>query len=104
VHQTEVLALLTSVAMPTITLDAAAFPKALCPSSDDSHAVACLRFDVMTAVRELDDGFRAGQLPRRRLVHGQPLADRLSLDTVATLLSHFSRARLQARHDCQGDP
>jgi hypothetical protein len=41
---------------------------------------------MQAAVHELEAGISAGVLPPRRLVHGRPLADLLSLDDVARLL------------------
>lgn len=52
-----------------------------------AHALACLRFDVLTAVRKLERESQAGaigQIPL--LVRGRPLADWLDLDTIARLL------------------
>jgi hypothetical protein len=87
-HKAEVLALLAPA--QDITLDPKTVAQVLGPDADD-HAVACLRFDVLAAVREVEAGIRAGVLPSRRLVHGLPLADWLSLDDVARLLREAAR-------------
>jgi hypothetical protein len=82
-HKAEVLRLLSSAA---ITLDLKTVAEVLGSAATDPHAVACLRFDVIAAVRELEAGIRAGVLPPRLLVRGLPLCDWLSLDDVARLL------------------
>jgi hypothetical protein len=87
-HKAEVLALLAPA--QDITLDPKTVAQVPGPDADD-HAVACLRFDVQAAVREVDAGIRSGVLPPRRLVHGRPLADFLDLNDVARLLREGSR-------------
>jgi hypothetical protein len=86
----EVLALLRSApanaagrwSLPA--LDPTTLRDALGPTPD-ALDVAILRFDVLTAVLELEGGIATGMLPPRRLVRGRPLADWLSLDDVAAL-------------------
>jgi len=70
----------------TPRLDTETVREVLGPDAADPHAVACLRFDVLAAVRQLEAGIASGVLPPRRLVHGRPLADWLSLDDVVRLL------------------
>ena len=77
--------------MPTITLNRTTTRQVLGSASTDPHAVACIRFDVVAAVREIEAGIRVGVLPPRRLVRGRPLADWLSLDDVAWLLRAGAR-------------
>jgi len=84
----EVLALL---APPPVALDSTTVAEVLGADADDPHAVACIRFDVLAAVREIEAGIRAGVLPARRLIHGRPLADYLALDDVARLLRQGAR-------------
>jgi hypothetical protein len=88
-HKAEVLALLTTVPTPTITLNPDALREVLGPAATDPHAVACVKFDVISAVREIEIGMRTGILPPRRFVCGRPLADWLPLDTIAGLLRDF---------------
>jgi hypothetical protein len=83
-HKAEVLALLAPA--QDIALDPKTLAQVLGPDANDDHAVACLRCDVLAAVREVKAGIRSGVLPSRRLVHGHPLADWLNLDDVARLL------------------
>jgi len=90
-HTAEVLALLTTGPSTSIALDPKTVAEVLGPSADDPHAVACMRFDVLAAVREIEAGIRVGALPPRRLVCGRPLADWLSLDDVARLLRQGAR-------------
>ncbi len=52
----------------------------------DQHSLACVRFDVLAAVHELETGIASGVLPARRVVWGKPLADWLTLDALARLL------------------
>ena len=82
----EVLCLLT-VPPATVTLDPVTVSEVLGADADDPHAVACVKFDVLAAVREIETGIRAGVLPARRLIHGRPLADWLALDDVAPPLA-----------------
>src|SRR6266545_4974089 len=58
-HKAEVLRLLTPA---TITLDPKTLAEVLGSAATDPHAVACIRFEVMAAVRELEAGIRAGAL------------------------------------------
>jgi hypothetical protein len=83
------------VPLPQVTALAAGrvLDAALRTGQVDSHAVACLRFDVLAAVRELAAGIAAGVLPPRRLVAGRPLADWLSLDDVAALFRAWGERR-----------
>ncbi|MGH8696029.1 MAG: hypothetical protein ACREVS_06105 [Burkholderiales bacterium] len=67
-------------------LDLRTLREVLGPDAVDPHAVACIRFDVLAAVREIEAGIETGVLPRRRLVRGRPLADWLDLADVARLL------------------
>jgi hypothetical protein len=83
-HRVEVLAMLAPPE-PAVELDRKAVAEVLGPDPD-VHAVACLQFDVLAAVREIEAGVRAGVLAPRRLVHGRPLANWLPLDIVARLL------------------
>lgn len=86
-HKTEVLRLLAPAPAATpVSLDRVTIREVLGPDTDDPHAVACVRFEVVATVRELKAGIRAGVFPPRRLVHGRPLCDWLSLDDVARLL------------------
>lgn len=98
-HKAEVLALLTNAPEPPITLDPAALSEVLGPAAIDPHAVACVKFDVISALREIEIGIRTGILPPRRVVHGRPLADWLPLDTVVGLLRDFNWTTRGARHD-----
>jgi hypothetical protein len=82
-YKAEVLALLTPV---SVTLDIQTVREVLGREATDPHAVACVRFAVVAALRELEAGIRAGSLPPRRLVHGRPLADWLDLNSIARLL------------------
>lgn len=83
-HKAEVLALLAPA--PVIPLDRAMVRKAL-GADPDEHALACLRFDVLAAVRQLEAEIMAGDMaPSPLLVRGRPLADWLDLDDVARLL------------------
>ena len=95
----EVLRLLTAEPSKPVSLELQTVREVLGPAAADPHAVARLRFDVLAAVRKLQAGIRAGQLPPRRLVHGRPLADWLPLDTVATLLRDLGRTTGEGRHD-----
>lgn len=53
----------------------------------DPHAVACLAWDVMNAVRDLEQEILSGVIAAGpRLVHGRPLGDWLDLGDVARLL------------------
>src|SRR5688572_20254717 len=83
-HRDEVVRLLTAPP-PSPYLDKQTVREVLGPAPDP-HALAVVRFDVMAAVREIEEGICAGVLPPRRLVRGLPLCDWLSLDVVARLL------------------
>jgi hypothetical protein len=53
----------------------------------DPHSLACIRFDVMLAMRQLEAEIASGVIePRARLVAGRPLGDWLDLADVARLL------------------
>lgn len=83
--ETAIVRLLTT---PEITLDPDTVREVLLgPDAADPHTVACLRFDVLEAVREFEAAIQSGVLPPRRLIHGRPLADWLCLHDVARLLS-----------------
>lgn len=56
-------------------------------SRPDPHELACLHFDVLAAVRRLEEEIATGSvMPGVRLVRGRPLADWLDLADVARLL------------------
>jgi hypothetical protein len=90
-HKPEILRLLTpaaaTVSVPILpSLDADIVRDVLGPDPDP-HTVACIAWEVLDAVREIKEGIRTGQLPRRRLIEGRPIADWLPLDDLARLLS-----------------
>jgi TubC N-terminal docking domain len=60
-HKTEVLRLLAPAPAATpVSLDRVTIREVLGPDTDDPHAVACVRFEVVATVRELKAGIRAG--------------------------------------------
>jgi hypothetical protein len=73
-----------AAALPNLDADAVREVLGPCP---DAHAAACIAWDVLDAVREIQVGIRDGVLPRRRLIEGRPLADWLPLDDLVRLLS-----------------
>jgi hypothetical protein len=89
-HKPEILRLLT----PPPSLEPAPTLPDLDPSTvreilgaiPDPHLVACIAWDVLAAVHEIEAGIRTGHLPPRRLIEGRPLADWLPLDTLARLI------------------
>jgi hypothetical protein len=77
--------------MPTITLDSATLREVLGSAATDAHAVACVQFNVISALREIETGIRTRMLSPRRRVCGRLLADWLNLDDVARLLKAGTR-------------
>lgn len=72
--------------LKTPRLDPVTVRQALGPRPDP-HLLACLRWDVLLAVRSLEQEIATGVIaPAVSLVHGKPLADWLSLDDLARLL------------------
>jgi TubC N-terminal docking domain len=89
-HKAEVVRLLGARPTP-LMLDEATLREVLGRDAKDPHAVACVRFGVLAAVHEIETGIGCGLLPPRRLVHGRPLCDWLSLDDMARLLRDGAR-------------
>lgn len=87
----------SSVTPRGLALDPVTLREALGADADDPHAVACLRFDVLAAVRRLEEEVATGKITSGvRRVHGRPLADWLDLADVARRLrasSFFPNAR-----------
>jgi hypothetical protein len=86
-HKAEVLAMLRADRCPpSIALDGVTVREAL-GVTPDTHALACLSFDVLAAVRQIEVEIATGAIaPRPLLVRGRPLADWLRLEDVARLL------------------
>lgn len=77
----------TQMRQPWVDLDPATVADALGRDAGDPHAVGCLRFDVLAAIRGLEQEIESGEItPGVRLVRGRPLADWLDLDELTRLL------------------
>jgi hypothetical protein len=82
---------------PWIDLDPATLREVLGPDVDDPHALACLRFDVLAAVREIEEQIATGKItPVVRLVRGRALALWLGMEQLARLMVAWD-ARMRRR-------
>lgn len=89
-HKAEVFSLLRAGSAasrrPWVDFDPVTVREAL-GAQPDPHDLACIRFDVLSAVVALEREIQTGVIaPGSRLVHGRPLGDWLGLDEVARLL------------------
>jgi hypothetical protein len=85
-HKPEVLALLTAPTPTLPRLNPHTVREAL-GARPAPHAVACVAWNVMDAVRQLEAEIASGVIEQRaRRVAGRPLGDWLGLDDVARLL------------------
>jgi hypothetical protein len=94
----EVLAVLRHSRPPSLALDPATTREVLGRDADDPHAVACLRFDVLAVVRQLEQEIERGEItPGLRIIRGNPLALWLGMDQLARLLGAWDERTRRPR-------